>query len=706
LATFVQSTSGWSPNGFGSPNPNPSGYLVAPLVDAVGLAIGPYGALWLYLSVVGATCALGGWALARAVAGPGSVTLGVAAAAIATFNPWVYNKVVAGHTYMLLAYAMLGLLLAAFVSRGDLTSARAALLAVVAYVQLQFFLIVVAVLAVAAVLRRRWLAIGSAFVVALPTVIGIAGGFGPLSRTPITIPWEITQSVPPLKAAVLTGYFADYGTQFDGWGVAPALVLALLALAGAILGRRVRYVPYVAAAILLTIVAASGARGPLAGPFLQLVLRTPLVGIYRELYDLLGLTAIGYLALALVAAQRARLLTFAFAGVAAAFVILWLVEPPARYFVDARTLPSLVLTGPRDERFALLPPFQPLKFEGRGSGPDPDAGLRSDGRVSLNEYVPSYPVDAALARYEQFGDASQLTALGVEEIVERPGYATDTPALRAQLGMRETLPAFGASQVLRDGVAPRIGIEPFPRIPALLPRLGSGQVFFPDWPGASTIRVPLASNASLNPATAWVDVRLMTIAHPDFASPLGGAYTEQRLAVLPVERADRFALSAVVGQLTTTDGRYVARSDRATYAWVTLPPGTTGLRCDGRCALAAFASEIAGGVQTTPAAERALEGTRLAPWLIVTDLDAPDRALLRLNDRYDPAWQAYVGSLQLTHLRVDATSNGWVVPPATRGRAFLIEWTAAAQAGAEIAGAVLTIALIAMSRRGRAASPV
>jgi hypothetical protein len=291
FSAFTLSTSGWFPIGFGFPHPNPSGYLASPLIDAAGLAVGPSAALWIYLAVAGALCAAAGWALASAIAGRDRKLLATAAAVVATFNPWVYNQIVAGHTYMIVAYAAAGLLLALLAAREDATSIRASLLAVLAYVQLQIFLVLACVLAVIALQRRRWLAVATVVVVALPTAIGIAGEFGGLARTPITLPWEENQSVQPLQALVLGGYFADYASQFDGFGQLPLAVLAALAVAGAIVGRRSPRVLGVLAATLTTIVAASGANGPLAFGFSKLVLSTPLVGLYRELYDLLGFAA-------------------------------------------------------------------------------------------------------------------------------------------------------------------------------------------------------------------------------------------------------------------------------------------------------------------------------------------------------------------------------------------------------------------------------
>ena len=696
FSAFTLSTSGWFPIGFGFPHPNPSGYLASPLIDAAGLAVGPSAALWIYLAVAGALCAAAGWALASAIAGRDRKLLATAAAVVATFNPWVYNQIVAGHTYMIVAYAAAGLLLALLAAREDATSIRASLLAVLAYVQLQIFLVLACVLAVIALQRRRWLAVATVVVVALPTAIGIAGEFGGLARTPITLPWEENQSVQPLQALVLGGYFADYASQFDGFGQLPLAVLAALAVAGAIVGRRSPRVLGVLAATLTTIVAASGANGPLAFGFSKLVLSTPLVGLYRELYDLLGFAALGFLALALVGANRSRILRFALIGIAACLPVLWFSIPPARHFVDARAIPPIALLGPAGERFALEPAFQPLSFEGRGSGADPDAGLRAYGRSSLNEYVPSYPVDAALASYERYGDVSVLAALGVREIVDRPGFETDSSSLRAQLGSRAVPAPRSASRILSTDVTPLVGVEPLPRWPALLPQVGAGRVFFADSTVAPAIRLPMASNAAIDPAVGWVDLRLQTIAHPRAAFALGGTYTQARNQQLPVEPGEQFVLAAVDGRIATADGRTVARGADAPLRWLRLPAGTAALACDGACGVAAFAERLPERTAQTPVREIPLAANFIAPWLAVVDVPAAGDSLLRLNARFDDAWQAFAGMSRLHHVRVDATSNGWVLGTRSgTARVLIVDVVALFQALAEVCGALWTIGLIA-----------
>lgn len=100
----------------------------------------------------------------------------------------------------------------------------------------------------------------------------------------------------------------------------------------------------------------------------------------------------------------------------------------------AGRLPLLQISAPGNTRFALLPPFQPLKLAatGAGSGIDPDMKVLSDNRVPLNTAVPVYPADTALAEYRQTGAAGDLAALSVSAVYNRPWFTEDEQALRFQ----------------------------------------------------------------------------------------------------------------------------------------------------------------------------------------------------------------------------------------------------------------------------------
>ena len=98
-----------------------------------------------------------------------------------------------------------------------------------------------------------------------------------------------------------------------------------------------------------------------------------------------------------------------------ALPITWLFRPPGDLLggVEARIRIRPFPLRPL-RRVALLPAFQPLGMRGGGGdGADPDAFVYPGDVPTLNEYFPSYPVDMALARYEQSGDVTALRALGV-----------------------------------------------------------------------------------------------------------------------------------------------------------------------------------------------------------------------------------------------------------------------------------------------------
>src|SRR4029077_19131165 len=107
------------------------------------------------------------------------------------------------------------------------------------------------------------------------------------------------------------------------------------------------------------------------------------------------------------------------AGVALA--VTWGARPPSALWVSSNEYPHSRGSAAPVSRVALLPAFQPLQLRsGRGDGADPDSFVYSDHVAPVNEYYPTYPVDMALASYEQTGDVRGLQALGVGAIVDRP----------------------------------------------------------------------------------------------------------------------------------------------------------------------------------------------------------------------------------------------------------------------------------------------
>ena len=167
--------------------------------------------------------------------------------------------------------------------------------------------------------------------------------------------------------------------------------------------------------------------------------------------------------------------------------ITWLIHPPSDLWVAAQTYPHPTIAAPRFSRVALLPAFQPLQLRtGAGDGADPDA-IAYPGHVeALNDYLPSYPVDVALARYEGNGDAEALRALGVSRIVARPWLVSrsngEIGLAASSLGARRLSSAAHSGGDLA-GAAPLIAACDSARIVASVDRFGPCDMFFGDVPG-------------------------------------------------------------------------------------------------------------------------------------------------------------------------------------------------------------------------------
>jgi hypothetical protein len=341
-----------------------------------------------------------------------------------------------------------------------------------------------------------------------------------------------------------------------------------------------------------------------------------------------------------------------------------------------------------------LPAFQPLVLRGDGGdGADPDAYVHPKDVPALNEYLPSYPVDMALARYEQLGNPDALRALGVTAAVARPwlisrtrggvGLAAATLQPKVARVALETRTLAGAMPLISECASPHIV-----QIPG---SLGACDVFFGDAQGFAPVRAVIAPSDSIDPQTAWIDARLAFAESPALAQGIGGALTLSGVA-MPVAPAS-WLLTYVNGTLKAPDGRSLARSGGA-FFWLRIPGSVTSVRCAGLCELVAQTSQpppVPVGLAQPRA--RALEFRQVAPWLFVVGEGGDSSGLLRLNERYDPAWIAIASRRVLAHVRMDMSVNGWILEPA-EGRVILVQVTAVFQLIAEVIGAVCVLWLL------------
>ncbi len=691
---FNESIGGWIPGGFGALGTHPTTYLIAvPILLAMRL-FGPLGALLLFAALVGYVCACSAAGLARHWNGGAAVAAGVGL--FATFNPWVYNEVVAGHLVMVLAYggtiALFGEML-----RGRAASpVRLALALALVESQLQFFIVAMVALVPFAIVTKKWLPPVAGVVLALPSIVGLAAEHGAMLRIPYSLEWQVNQSVAPTSLASLSGYFAGYA---DRLGVAAAIaVWAMLAvaLAGVVVGRRSRAMPIAAAAALLLFCAIAGIRGPLALPYAWIVRTIPESGVFRELYDLAGIFAALLAVLACAGASALRPLRYVALVAGAALPLTWLWAPPSGFWVGAAAYPHPAVSAREPARIALLPAFQPLGLrDDGGDGADPDAH-GYPGRVNaVNEYLPSYPVDAALARYERRGDVDDLRALGVSQVVPRPWLVSRSNG-RIGLAAQSLGNAASAGESSARGIAdpvPLISACEAAPIVALAERLGACAIFFGDAGDRfAPVRVLQTRGDSIDARTDWTDARLAFAAVPALAQGIGGVLTQSRVPY-PLE-AGRALLADVRGALQTTDGRTLLRSGGG-LRWWALPPNVASVVCAGLCELVAQTGSVPALPGEAPQSTvRALAFREILPWLFFVDANAPGARLLRLNERYDAAWTAIGAWRILPHVRVDLAANGWLLGDVQQPAIILVQVTSLLQIAAELCGLACVVWLL------------
>ena len=683
---------GWLPAGLGIPNPHPTTYLISvPIASAMWL-FGPLATLALLAVAVGYLCMRVVATLPSEWRCGGVATIGIGLFAV--FNPWVYNEVVAGHLVMVLAYGGLIGLFAEMLRGRQASTVRLALWVALVSAQLQFFILAMLALFAFAVVTRKWLPLLFGTIFALPSIIGLAAERSTLVRIPYEMTWQANQSVPPLALLGLGGYFPGYADRL-GIAASIAVWIALaIALTGAIVAHRTRAVVWALAAAASLYVVILGVHGPVAVPYGWIVRNVTESGVFRELYDLAGVMAALLVLLSCVAVARVRWLGFVMLGVGIALPITWLLRPPSDLWIGSSQYRHPAVTAPANTRIALLPAFQPVGLRsGGGNGADPDAFVYPGHVPALNEYFPTYPVDMALARYEQYGDATALRAFGVGEIVPRPWLVSRT---RGGIGvaafsLQPKSPRRPPATMLRlGGVTPLFSECSAPNVVARADPLGACDIFFGDAAPYPPVHPIVASGDSIDPGNAWIDARLAFAESPALAQAIGGVLTQSRLS-FPIESS--WLLAYVRGELRGSNGGLLARSP-GSFGWLRVPPGVASVQCFGLCELIAKTPAMpALTAMREPPRTRALRFTRLAPWLYVVEKPQSTGGLLRFNERYDSGWTAFGARHALRHVRVDTSVNGWLLESPS-SNVVLVQVTALLQLIAEVLGVLCVLWLL------------
>ncbi len=718
MAAFISATNGWIPDGIGNANAYPSGYLYAPLLLIAHYLVGSLGTLFLLSVLCAVPACLISAKLCRTFNIQSTVVFG-STVALLLFNPWTYTQVVAGHLFMIIACgALTAIFLEALEESPNWKIMSVWLIASLA--QLQFFVCAFALVCAACIVHRRYFAAYIGALVALPIFSGLAAGYSSLLATPFNLSWQMDQSIPLSQSVLLSGYFTNYDLGFLHLAKLALIVECGLVFVGVIAARGAFVVYTAAAAGALGLLVASGLKGPLALPYALAALHFPAVALFRELYDLIGISASAYVIVALSALRRFPLLRFAWFLCAGSLLAAWILRPPSTFWVDAGTLPRIRLTASENSRFALLPPFQPLRYGEKGSGADPDAVPVSQNVTPLNEYLSGYPETVALAAAGLPGSTWRLSALSVSQAPERPWLSTDARSLSRQGALNAPL---SRDESLRPLVfkspLPELTLQDVPEIASLLNQFGTGNVLFADaamtiprtlseaW-GRQPEAIPVQfSRESVNAQDAWVDARGAFAQHPEFGQPFGGALTTSSTAGLKVASGLPL-LVGVQGSLLDAKGRPIQGSTHG-FKWVFLPRDASPLRCHGLCLVATQASFLPNApLNRPPKPYVGIKFHAYFPFFIVATLPRRSMHVLRYNVRFDAHWAAFLRMHVLPHFRIDGIVNGWFLGNGNSPEpVLLIETVALAQALLEVAVIVTLLVWGSMemlkfqARRGR-----
>jgi len=602
-------------------------------------------------------------------------------AMFAALNPWVYSEYVAGHIFMVLAYALL-LALLAETRRHKPREWILIILAGLLVIQIEFFLLAVIPFLVWCWRHRILKPAAATLIAAMPLALGIVALFPQILATPYLLSWQSAQSVPLNEGWLLLGYQFHYAAEFDRIRIA-LFCYGVLGIVGAWICVRNRRDIVTLSLSLTCLIFATGTTWAIAPLYSFLVVNFTESGVFRELYDLIGLVAIGYV-VALSATARHVIAVGVLVALSAVLTAPWLTRPISSFVVDALAIPPAPLAKSPQTRTALYPAFQPLQFRHRGSGYDPDAYNRSGYSLPINQPFPSFPVENALAVLANTGNSSQLAALGVAYVISRPYLNADGPLLENQT-------AFSAKSAKAVVTSRRVA-RPFPlaAVYSVQPQIVSignspdeYAVFVGDTGSAASQFTTLrASRQTTNPAIDWVDSRLAYMGRPEWGTAFGGVATSSRKALL-LPPNSLAILAETTGRLRDDRARTIATADRTLHWYATR--GTTSVTCVGICTIALASKTLLSGIPEH-AWERhfaAVPFRRWTPWLV--KVSVPDGAqALRYNTAYSPFWIAVKGGEVLSHARLDESLNLWTIATRPAGTIFLINILAALQFALEV----------------------
>lgn len=665
--------------------------LVQPLLALLGVAFGTEGALKVLIVLAVTAAGTGLYVLARTFR---AGRVGACAAGIYfACSPFIADQIVAGHIWMVIAYAAFPWALASIV--GKWSSALQFILIGLTGIDVHFIGFDVIALAVLYVARignvslAAWSACALAFLSQVIASLFAASQAQFAGQEPTHL-YNIVNSTALLDAVRGIGYFADY----DRAGMNGLTSLALFVPAGcAIVIALVKrgYVPL--AYLSIGVIIVSGVHGPLGPVIDRLLVAVPPFAIFRELFNFSVFVVLGgALAIALCSRHSA-------AALALALIVIFASMPAltGEYFAGVRgyalsprdraALRELERL-PRGTLVAMLPlqtPLGPAAFSG---GVDPFEW--SMGAVNFIDGAHGLPAPARFAVAAHPKDANVLAGrFGIGAIMIRQNWQTKlAKALEPGFAFHPPEPGYrGDTWILQEvpDPAPLVALRAYDRCVSgdlrSVNRLRA-QIFAVSNPecGAQNLEVP--QQEFPYPARGWVSYENHWYLIPDASAALPPAIMTTQAHRVP-------SPGGCTGSYQIA--RYGARTSLATLQ-------CAGEHLDGvvsATALVRPARTGHGGQSGT------LSVSSVAPWLYRGNLSVNGDALLDTRLAFARDWVLW-GSAPLTvkaHVVSDGYFNAWRVAGNGTAQYVICYWPALLIVGAELAFGVST--LLALLRLGK-----
>jgi len=673
----------WQRHVLGNPPVYPAAWWPSLLSGTLCQSVGPHASVIVVLAIV---LVLAGAAMTLFARTLGCTSAGCTIAAAAyVANPLVLNKLEAGHWYYIAGYALFPVI-AALAIREKTRTSWLALGAVVglAAAQPQFLPMALLVLWLFAIIRRRAIDIVTAalasFVALAITAVQwmpafVIGSTAFDVLTPLRH-WEDSQSVPLSDAFRLLGYIGGYDAQLLApWVKALWWLLPAGALAGLAASRRSASAWMLAFLAVAGALIASGTLGPLAGAIAWTFAHVRAAALYRELYDVLALTALGTCALTGIAVDRARLRPARFAAYAGAVVLVAACGAVAvRATAGIPTYDPSVgvrsdahkISAARDQRrFLPLPNAYPLSETGTSSGYTPFILSLGSHPSSATGLRAEFPIAYAIGlirdgRAVQGRDIFQRAGIGfilnLANLHSR-FRASLEPALQALvLPSFDDAPHSSGVEELRGGY--RLTVEPFSAAPSsLADRYSDVARDLRTLAGGRQTEL-WSFNESPDPRVNWARTALWSVLPTwVFAEP-PGVFTLRSSA----------ALAAPAGWLVAGASSGAPESPSCTNA-LQLDRHFELLRCAPNPVLRGtpplVVSSITVGGEPAPRIARSgalgfVTLLEMSSWKIRARVRARTGSALVLRDAFDEGWHADISGAR--HVEVDGYANAWVLP--------------------------------------------